>query len=848
MKVSLNHIRYYAEQYEWPDPAPEGIDKLVEQIGAQLGAVEEVQAIGKKYAGILVGRVVQCVQHPNADRLHVCKIDDGGKATAVPRDENGYVQVVCGAPNVREELLVAWLPPGTTVPNTADTDPFILDAREIRGQVSNGMLASLKELALGDDHSGIVEIDEEVAPGTAFAEVFGLANDYIVDIENKMFTHRPDCFGLLGVAREIVGIQHQKFTSPEWYTTDAAVPEASEDLLPIEFKNELPELVPRFLLASMSDVTVKPSPLWLQINLARLGLRSINNIVDLTNYYMILTGQPLHAYDYDKVKAQDPDAKHATIKVRNPLDSERLTLLNGKTIDPRQEAIMIATATKSIGLGGVMGGADTEVDANTRNIILECASFDMYSIRRTSMAHGIFSDAVTRFNKGQSPLQNRAVLSRIVGDVERLTGAKVASKLVDDNHLAQSIVERRSLCPPVPVTAEFINARLGLKLSAAEMKTLLENVEFTIQLDGDQLSVTAPFWRTDIETREDVVEEVGRLYGYDHLPIELPKRTIVPARKNEMLELKARVRGILSSSGANEVLGYSFVHGDLLTKVGQNPEHAYELSNALSPDLQYYRLSLTPSLLEKVHMNIKAGYDKFVIYEIGKIHDQRRTDTEGLPEELEMLAAVYAATPKTYTGGAAFYEARKYLDDLARRCKLQFEYTPITEEEDEPVARPFDYKRTARIHIVGTDIMLGRIGEYKQSVARELKLPKYCAGFGIDLGKLLGATRQAPQTYNSQPRFPKVTQDISLKVPAELNYQTVYNFLSSELASKQPEHSLPTLSPLDIYQPADDSTHKHLTFRLAIASYVKTMTDIEVNTLLESIASAAHEKFGAERL
>ena len=404
MKFSLNHIRYYRDRYNWSgDPAPDGVEKLAEKIGAQLGAIEEIIDIGAKYRGILIVKVARCEQHPNADRLHVCKVDDGGKAQNVERDENGHVQVVCGAPNVREGMLAAWLPPGTTVPSTVDKDPFVLEAREIRGQVSNGMLASPKELGIGDGHEGILEVDEEAEPGALFAEVYGL-NDWIFDIENKMFTHRPDCFGMMGVAREIAGIQGQQFRSPEWYRADIELPKSDETALRTELTNELPGLVPRFLLLPMNNVKVGSSPVWLQVSLARLGVRPINNVVDLTNYWMLLTGQPTHAYDYDKVKSLG-SGDSAKIVVRYPKPGEKIKLLNGKELEPRAEAIMIATDQKLIGIGGVMGGAETEVDENTKNIIIECATFDMYSIRRTSMAHGLFTDAVTRFNKGRAHLK-----------------------------------------------------------------------------------------------------------------------------------------------------------------------------------------------------------------------------------------------------------------------------------------------------------------------------------------------------------------------------------------------------------------------------------------------------------
>jgi phenylalanyl-tRNA synthetase beta chain len=627
MKISINGIKGFNDRYgSAPDITTNGVDQLLQQIGAQLGGIEEVIEFGKKYDGALIVKVVTCEKHPNADRLHVCMIDDGGRAANVPRNEQGLVQVVCGAPNVETGVTVVWLPPGVTVPSTVDADPFVLEARELRGVVSNGMLASPKELAIGDSHEGLLLIDEEVEPGSSFADKYNLVNDVIIDIENKMFTHRPDCFGWMGVAREIAGIKHLPFKSPDWYRTDITFPKPEVHELKLEIHNEIPDLVPRFTAITMSNIAVGPSPVWLQVELSRVGLRPINNIVDLTNFFMLETGQPLHAYDYDKVVAQDPGADHATIVVRKPHEGEKLTLLNGKEIDPRSEAILISTETQAIGLGGVMGGANSEVDEHTKNIILECANFNMYSIRKTSMHHGIFSDAVTRFNKGQSPLQNLAVLAKIVSDVERICSGKVTGEVIDDNHVPTEAQQRESLYPDVKVSADFINTRLGSKLSADEMASLLTNVEFKVAVENEELTVRAPFWRTDIEIPEDIVEEVGRLYGYDNLPLELPRRPIIPASKDVLLSLKSEIRRALTAAGANELLTYSFVHGNLIDRAGQNKDLAFKLSNALSPDLQYYRLSLTPNLLDKIHPNIKAGYDEFALFELGKSHLKNDND------------------------------------------------------------------------------------------------------------------------------------------------------------------------------------------------------------------------------
>ncbi|MBI5357706.1 phenylalanine--tRNA ligase subunit beta, partial [Candidatus Saccharibacteria bacterium] len=484
MKVSVENIRFFNKLNKTgDDPMPKGIEALVEKINTQLGGVDEVTDLSKKYRGVLVVKVVECIKHPNADKLSLCKIDDGGTDKKVKRDKDGLVQVVCGAPNVKAGMLAAWIPPGVTVPSTVDKDPFVLEARELRGEISNGMLASASELGISNDHSGIVELglDMKAEPGQAFADVYKL-NDYIIDIENKMFTHRPDLFGLMGIARELAGIQGQKFVSPEWYLKPKKIEASSE--LALEVDNQIPDLAPRFTAVAISDIQIGPSPLWLQINLMRVGIKPINNIVDITNYLMMVTAQPLHAYDYDKVKALGG----SKLIVRKAKKGEKIKVLGGKEVSLLDSDIVIASPKEAIGIGGVIGGASTEVDATTKNIILECANFNMYSIRRTSMSHGLFTDASTRFTKGQSPLQCDGVITKTVDDILRLCGGKVASKLIDKSSLPVSADDR----PKLRVSVSGVNNLLGTRIEDHAMADILRNVEFELDTNNKELNITVP--------------------------------------------------------------------------------------------------------------------------------------------------------------------------------------------------------------------------------------------------------------------------------------------------------------------------------------------------------------------
>jgi phenylalanyl-tRNA synthetase beta chain len=857
MKVSVNWIRNLNSLYKTSaDPMPFGIDDLVNKIGAQLGAVDEVIDLGKKYEGIVVVKVVNCEKHPNADKLSLCFVDDGNVVKEVERNEQGLIQVVCGAPNVKADMLAAWIPPGATVPSTHDKDPFVLEARELRGKLSNGMLASPKELGLGESHEGLLVIDGDVKAGTLFADVYKL-DDYIIDIENKMFTHRPDLFGQLGIARELAGIYGHTFKSPSWYKIDSPVPASNaQDSCKLESKNEVPDLVPRFCLLVIKDIKVGPSPTWLQSCLSRIGVKSINNIVDLTNYYTHLSAQPSHAFDYDKVAAKDPGSDCATLNVRLSKKGEKITLLGGKTIELNDGAFVVSTKTQPIALGGVMGGADTEVDENTKNIILEVGTWDMNTIRRTSMAYGLFTDASTRYTKGQSPLQNRAVIAKMAEDVLKHAGGRICGELQDNNNLSEEVLRRGSLHEPVETTLRFISERLGLSLNSDEVRKILTNVEFKVEATGEKLKITAPFWRTDIEIAEDIVEEVGRLYGYDKLPLELPKRDLTPAEVNTMLAFKSRLREILTKTGANEVLTYSFVHGNMLEKAGQNKDLAFKLNNAISPDLQYYRLSLTPSLLEKVHPNVKAGFNEFAIYEINKVHNKEVKDAEepGIPNEFQRLALIFAADAKIAKkySGAAFYQARKYLTVLLEELGVlgQVVYVPLVPENylgaTKQKITQYDPFRTASLHIGNVNI--GEIGEYNSYVRSSLKLPALCAGFELDISALKVAAKPFGG-YKPLNRFPSLEQDITLRKDVKMTYATLADFIQGQLEEAAKKHGYRfDLLPLDIFQKDDDKDHKQTSWRIVLAHPDRTLTTEESNKLLDKIASELKNEFNAERI
>lgn len=812
MIISVNWLKKYTD-------IDVSIDQLATLIGARLVEIEEVVNIGEKYQGVIVAKVVECSPLEGSDHLNVTKIDDGGVSQTVERDENGLVQVVCGAPNVRQGLTVAWLPPESTVPETYGTaEPFVLGAKPLRGVLSNGMLASARELDLYDDHSGILEIDKEAAPGSSFAELYEL-NDYILDIENKSLTHRPDAFGVIGFAREVAAIQGKEFKNPDWLADLVPVIENDGSAEAPAVKIEQADLSDRFQAIVLSGVDEKAtSPILMQTYLARSGVRPINASVDVSNYLMLLTGQPSHTYDYDKLKAIAGD--DFTIRVRSARPGEKLVLLDGKEVTLDEADVVIAAGEIAVGLAGIMGGQSTIVDDSTKAVILEVATFDLYHMRSSQMRHGIFSEAVTRFTKGIPAPLSSPVMVEAVRMLTEQTGAKVTSGAIDDYPGRRDPIV-------IKVTEKHVNDTLGTQFAAEDIASILENVGFEVSFDGLEATVTVPYWREDIHIPEDLIEEVGRIAGFDTINLTLPRRDFVAVRPTEFDELRSYIRSRLVRGGANEVLTYSFVHGDLLTKVGQNPEDAYRIVNSISPDLQYYRLSLTPSLLSHVQPNSKAGYDSFALFECNKVHRKPEgLNDENVPIEFDSIALVLTHNKKA---GSAYYEAKAQLEYVLESLGISVTYAPLA--DDTITNKPFEPKRSALIIESTTGAVLGVIGEYRKPVQKAFKLPEYTAGFEINPRAFLEITQKLEPSYRPLSRYPGTERDVCFQVSNAVSYEKV---VATAKAALQEEKLITNIQPVDIYQ-ADGSETKNITIRIQLTSYDKTLTSDEVGQVMDRV-------------
>ena len=797
------------------------IDELARLIGARLVEIEAIEDISEKYKAVVVVKVVSCEAVEGSDHLSLTRVDDGGVVKDVERDSDGYVQVVCGAPNVTAGMLAAWLPPASTVPETfGSAEPFVLGARELRGHMSNGMLASAKELDLFDDHDGIVVVDKDAAPGTSFAELYEL-NDQLLDIENKSLTHRPDTFGIVGFAREIAAIQGNSFTTPEWLRElePSLHPESTLEAPTIHIDD--PSLSQRFTAILLTDANeAAQSPLEMQTYLARSGVRPVSAIVDVTNYLMLLTGQPLHAYDYDKFLQVSGGKNEVHVGAGKP--GEKLKLLNGSEIELDADDMVIAAGDVAVGLAGAMGGADTEIDDSTKRILLECATFDLFRLRNIQMKHGIFSEAITRLTKGVPAPLSAPVVAEAARLLREHAGAKLASPLLQDYPGAQEPIS-------IKVSVPQINEVLGAELSVSDVTSILTAVEIDHTVSNETIPVTVPYWRNDLHIPEDIIEEIGRIAGFDSIPPTVPKKAMLAVQPEAFDRFRQQLRKTLVRAGANEVLTYSFVHGDLMTKVGQKPEEAYRLVNSLSPELQYFRQSLVPSLLSAVRPNAKAGYEHFALFELNKFHTKRHEVTEeGVPKELDSLGFVISHRKKQTH--ATFYEAKAYVEQIAKLVSDTFSYESLDSSDGYPVSQPFEPLRSARV-VASDGTMLGAVGELRGSVKKALKLSDSTAAFELSTRALFKLYAAAEPNYTPISRYPSVERDICFQVAENVPFDALYSIAKRATYA---DDLMVTVAPLDMYQAEGATGTKNITLRFVVGSRDRTLTADQVTDIVET--------------
>jgi phenylalanyl-tRNA synthetase beta chain len=752
----------YSWLKEYCDPGVEP-GALAERLAMTGTEVERVGTVGPPSAeGFVVGRVLSAEPHPDADRLRVCTVDTG----------DGERTIVCGAPNVAAGQTVPVALPGATMPGGQE-----IGEAKLRGVESAGMICAASELGLGEGPEGILVLEDDgLVPGTPLAEVLPIAEPVL---ELEVTPNRVDCFGVYGVAREVHAISGAPL-GPEPWAEDALAEGEGEvgDFASVSV--EVPDLCPRFTARVFTDVTIGPSPLWLQVRLAAAGQRPINNVVDITNYAMLLTAQPLHAFDLDKV----PDG---ALTIRAATDGEKMKTLDDveRTFDA--ETVLVCDANGPSGIAGIMGGQRSEVSEETTSVLLEVATWNGTNILRTSRMLGLRSEASSRFEKQLHPklcMRAQRIASRLMVD---LCGAKLVPGTID---VAAEIPEPRRLT----LRGERVEGLLGMRIDQADQAAYLERLGFEVEVAGADLEVTVPPDRHYDVTREvDLIEEVGRVHGLDeHLPSTLPAVAGRVGGLTREQRLRRRAEDAMRDLGFDEVVGWSFTDpgepGRLRIPADDPRANGIALSNPLSEDQSVMRTTVLGSLLDVAQRNQAHGADRLALFESGRVYlqgpptsggfsmsdmgNRRFVALDGMfsgereaphrePHRIGALA-VGSLAPASWRGEggpADLFALKGVLEALAGQLGATLDFEPA----EEPFLHP---GRSAAVCASGE--ICGWLGELHPLVCREWDLAA-AVGFELDLAALVAAASAGEETFEDVTSFPAVNQDIAVVVPVEVS-------------------------------------------------------------------------------
>lgn len=764
MKFSYNWL---AEHIDGLTVPPAEIGKLITMKTAEC---EGVEAHGAHFDHVVIAKVLTAEPIPGT-HLSVASVDTG---------RYGAKQVVCGAPNCRAGMLTAYVPPGHLGVTTA----------KLRGVDSDGMLASAKELGISAEDDGIIEFTEG-EPGAAIA---GCTADTIVEIDNKSLTHRPDLWGHRGMAREVAAIAGRPL-KPISVDLPSGAPAVE-----IEIRDA--KLCPRFSALRFENVTVQPSPLWLQQRLESVGLNPINNIVDVTNYLMAELAQPMHAYDAAKLQG-------GKIIVRVAEEGESCPALNGQTYALDSSHLVIADAGGPVGIAGVIGGGPSAINEETTTILLESANFHAASIRKTSTKLKLRTDASMRFEKSQDPVNTVRALARAKALLEQVSpGIRLVGGLADLYHPLPELA-------PISFDLSWMRRKLGKPdLTAAEVAGILTSIAFGVtEVDG-HFTVTVPSWRAtkDVSLKDDLVEEVGRMIGYANLtPVPPLVPSVVPPLPPERTYLRG-LRQLLTAQGYTEVYNYSFVNEAQAAELGLPIEDHVRVVNPIAQGQELLRTSLLPNIKRNINDNARE-YETFRLFEIGKeIHARSRE----LPEEIPHLAAV--SFEKHGDGVANLFELKRLAGTIVPGCAVQ----PV---EGRPFEHPF---RSAEVVLRNEPI--GRLFEFHPSLVETGR----AAVLDLDLTKVQ-ALRTAAGKYKPLRRFPTSAFDITVPTAERELAGTVLGFIR--------EHSGPlTLDVRYLYDYKGDKG-RSMTFRITLGAADRTLTGEEVTAIRSQLMAAVAAKY-----
>ena len=795
MKVPVKWLSEYV-------PVTASVDYIAERLtmaGLEVGAIDR---IGASWQGVNVALVTDVQPHPNADRLRLVTVDYGG----------GTNTVVCGAPNVTRGQKVAYAALGAQLIDGHTGNIATLKAARIRGVVSEGMVCSEKELGLSEDHTGIIELPADAPVGTDLRDYLG---DAVLDLE--LTPNRPDCLSVIGVAREVAALIGGKLAVPEGEFPDDGTP--VESLMKVSIEDGAD--CHRYCATVVRGINPGPSPDWMQARLKSCGMRPISNVVDITNYVMLEYGQPLHAFDYDRVAGHE-------IVVRRARKGQVFTTLDDIERELSDEVLMIADREREVGIAGIMGGSNTEVSSSTSAVLLEAATFDQAVIMRGSAQLGLRTEASTRFDKGLHPELANAAVRRATQLLIELCGGTAARGVYDAYPAPQPA---RSILLP----RREVRRLSGIDVPVEQGRSILRSLGFLLEEEtdlGDRYAV--PYWRGDVAGAADLVEDIVRIIGYDQIPAGTPHFSAgtvsVPAAA---WEFKATLRDLLVGAGCQEVLTYSLTSVARLRQLapsGALADNVVPIANPMSRESECLRTSLRGSLLDVVARNRRREEGPLRIFELSRVY---LPQDSGLPDERETVCIVMAgpAEPASWHQAnrpADFFDAKGLAELILAKCGISAAFTPSKDEGLFP-------GRQARITV--GESLIGVVGQLHPQVAHAFELSDHILIVEMDVARLLKHTRPIA-AFTPLFRFPSSERDIALVVDRDVAYASVEHIIT-----ESPLVSDVTL--FDVYTGEQvPEGKKSFAIHLVFQAADHTLTDEEVTGAQSRILSKLESELG----
>ena len=768
--------------------------------------VEGVSTPSEGLTKLVVGHVVSCEDVPET-HLHLCQVDTG---------DDELRQIVCGAPNVTAGINVIVAVPGARI-----ADNYKIKKGKIRGMESLGMICSLQELGLPDSiipkefSDGIQILPEDAKPGDSIFPYLDLDDEII---ELSITPNRADALSMRGVAHEVAAIYGKEVHFPEKELQE--VSKAAKDVIDVAIESDK---VLTYKARVVENVTVKPSPPWLQNLLMNAGIRPINNVVDVTNYVLLYFGQPMHAFDLDKFE----DKK---VVARNARDGEKLVTLDGEARELIAEDIVISVAGKPVALGGVMGGQATEIDQFSKNVLLEAAVFDGKSIRKTSSRLNLRSESSSRFEKGINYATVDEALDFAAAMLTELADGTVLAGRVEAGSVPTDDVE-------VSTTLDYVNVRLGTELTYADIEDVFAKLGFGVAGNGDKFTVSVPRRRWDIAIQADLVEEIARIYGYDKLPTTLPEAAGTAGELTVSQKLRRQVRTIAESAGLSEIISYALTTPEKAVEFALNPSNVTELMWPMSVERSALRQNIVSGMLDTVAYNVARKNSNLAIYEIGKVFEQKGNPKTELPNEINTFAFAISGlvVEKDFQTKAIpvdFFYAKGIVEALADKLGLALDFVA-----DKSLASMHP-GRTAAVMLNGETI--GFVGQVHPQTAKDYSIPPtYVAELNLDA---IEAALSDDKVFQEISKFPTVSRDMALLLDTEISHQDIVVAIQSAGVKR-----LIAIKLFDVFTGEKLGLgKKSMAYSLTFQNSSDNLTDEEVAKYMEKITKALTEQVGAE--